>query len=230
MKIRKALIADTEEEFREALARALSPGFRVLCCARGDEAAALLESEKPDLLILDLSLPGLEGLSLLEQLPQRPPVLVVTDLISPYVHNTLIRLGVAYAMRKPCSVQTVADRAFDLLHSQSDPNAAPLGVLLVSLGFSSGRHGFQHLLTGIPLLAENRNQQLSKELYDTIAELDNSSAGAVEKAIREAIRDAWASGCRTEWSRCFPGMNRCPRNKEFLFRIADLIRENRRCG
>jgi CheY-like chemotaxis protein len=230
MKPRKALIADSAAEFREALAQALSSGFQVLCCGQGDDAMVLLESEKPDLLILDLALPGLEGISLLEQLPSRPPVLVVTDLISPYVQSSLIRLGVEYAMRKPCSVQTVADRALDLLNPRQVPAAVPLQEALIRLGFAWGKHGYRHLLTGIPLLAENRDQQLSKELYNAIAELDHSTAGAVEKSIREAIRDAWSRGDRTQWSRCFPGLPRCPRNKEFLFRMADLLLQTRRCG
>lgn len=230
MKPRKALILDPAEEFREALAKALSPGFQVICCGRGDTAPALLESEQPDLLILDLALPGMEGISLLEQLPARPPVLVVTDLISPYVQGSLIRLGVEYAMRKPCSVQTVADRAFDLLRSDNFSDGQPVMALLTRLGFPSGRHGYQHLLTGIPLLVENRDQQLSKELYEAIARLDHSTAGAVEKSIREAIRGAWSGSSRAEWNRCFPGLNRCPRNKEFLFRMADLVRQIRRCG
>lgn len=231
MEPRKALIADPSEEFREALTLALSPGFQVITCARGDEVPALLASEKPDLLILELSLPGLDGISLLEQLKARPPVLVVTDLINPYVHGALVRLEVEYAIRKPCPIRAVADRAFDLvrpLGSAQAPEA--LQETLIRLGIPCGRHGFQHLRTGLPLLAQNRDQQLSKELYETIAALDHSTPAAVEKAIREVIRRGWSGGDRREWNRLFPGHTRCPGNKEFLFRLADLLREQRRCG
>lgn len=228
---RKALIADPSEEFREALALALSPGFQVITCARGDEVPTLLASERPELLILELSLPGLDGISLLEQLPQRPPVLVVTDLINDYVYRALVRLGVEYAIRKPCPVQSVADRALDLVWQVRSPQAPDgLPETLTRLGLPCGRHGFQHLLTGLPILVRNRDQQLSKELYDTIAALDHSTPAAVEKSIREVIRDGWNSGDRREWNRIFPGLQRCPRNKDFLFRLADLLREQRRCG
>lgn len=228
---RKALIADPAEEFREALAHALSPGFQVICCARGDEIPGLLASEKPDLLIMELSLPGLDGISLLEQLSERPPVLVVTDLISPYVHNALMRLQVEYAILKPTSIHKVADRAFDLVRqSRFFEETGSLQEVLIRMRLPSGRSGFQHLLTGLPLLAQNRRQQLSKELYDTIALLDNSTPSAVEKAIREVIRDGWVARDPQEWNRYFPGLNRCPKNKEFLFRMADLFRERQRCG
>lgn len=231
MKPRKVLIADPSEEFREALTLALCPGFQVIACARGDEVPALLESEKPDLLILELSLPGLEGIALLERLRSRPPVLVVTDLITPYVYGALVRLEVEYAIRKPCPVQAVADRAFDLVRTaQAVREPDCLQALLIRLGLPSGRQGFAHLLTGLPLLCRNRDQQLSKELYETIAALDHSTSAAVEKSIREVIRQGWNTGDRREWNRIFPGLTRCPRNKDFLFRIADLLREQRRCG
>ncbi len=231
MNPRKVLIADPSEEFRAALALALSPLFQIMTCTRGDAVPGLLASGQPDLLILELSLPGLDGISLLEQLPTRPPVLVVTDLINDYVYRALVRLGVEYAIRKPCPTQSVADRAFDLVRPVQTPQTnAELQEALIRLGLPWGRHGFQHLLTGLPMLTQNRDQQLSKELYDTIAELNHSTPAAVEKAIREVIREGWSSGDRREWSRIFPGLNRCPRNKEFLFRMADLLREQRRCG
>jgi CheY-like chemotaxis protein len=228
---RKVLIADPAEEFRDALVAALSPSFQVILCHRGDEIPALLLKEQPDLLILELALPGLDGISLLEQLPQRPPVLVVSDSISAYAQGALLRLNVEYAIRKPAPIASVVNRATDLIHTAAIPQGpACLLDVLVRLGLPSGRQGFRHLLTGLPLLARNRDQQLSKELYDTIARLDHSTAGAVEKAIRDVIREGWNSGGRKEWNRLFPGLNHCPRNKEFLFRIADLIREQQLCG
>lgn len=231
MNPRTALIADPSDTFREALTLALSPGFQVMTCTRGDAVPALLASRKPDLLILELSLPGLDGISLLEQLPERPPVLVVTDLMNDYVYRALVRLGVEYAIRKPCPVRSVADRAFDLVRTARAPQVPQaLQDTLLRLGLPCGRHGFQHLLTGLPMLAQKRDQQLSKELYDTIAALDRSTPAAVEKAIRDVIRDGWNSGDRREWNRLFPGLQRCPRNKDFLFRMADLLRDQRRCG
>lgn len=228
---RTVLIVDHAEDFREALVPALTPGFRVRCCDRGDEALALLASEKPDLLILDLKLPGLEGISLLERLKDRPPVLVVTALINPYVQGKLMELGVEYAILKPCPIQSVADRAFDLVRAARSPRGpACLQTALIRLGLPSGRQGFQHLLTGLPLLAACRDQRLSKELYTAIAQLDHSTPTAVEKAIREVVQVGWNNGDRREWDRWFPGLIRCPPNKAFLFRMADLLRERKLCG
>lgn len=231
MQPRKVLIADPAQEVREALTEALCPDFRVICCCRGDEVPALLASEKPDLLILELSLQGLDGISLLEQLPERPPVLVVSNSLTDYVRGALLRLNVEYAIQKPCSIRAVAARARDLVQNIRAPQSpACLRETLIRLGLPSWRNGFGHLLTGLPLLARNRDQQLSKELYEAIARLDHTTAAAVEKAIREVIREGWHCGDRREWNRLFPGHSHCPRNKEFLFRLADLLRDRKLCG
>lgn len=225
------LIADLSAEFREALTTLLSPHFQVRGCSRGDEALAILAEQTPDLLILDLDLPGLDGISLLRSLPRRPPVLVVSYLINSVTYQLLTELGVEYAIRKPSPLHNVADRAFDLVRTvQSSREPLCLHKGLVRMGLPSGKRGFRHLLTGLPLLVENRDQQLSKELYEAIAKQDNSTPKAVEKAIRETVRMGWEKGDRREWENCFPGITHCPCNREFLFRMADLLRDRKLCG
>ena len=231
MECRDVLIADPSPEFREGLARQLSAHFHVRCCGRGDEALALLADDMPDLLILDLELPGLDGISLLRSLPRRPRVLVVSYLLNPFIQQLLQELGVEYAIQKPGSLRNVADRAFDLMRlSCQFRQTAYLRRGLAMIGLPSGRRGFGHLITGLPMLVENRDQQLSKELYRAIAREDHSTPEAVEKAIRETLRQGWQEGDRQQWRRCFPGITRCPSNREFLFRIADLLRDRQLCG
>ena len=225
------LIVDYSAEFRETLAKTLSSHFQVQSCGRGDEALAILTRRLPDLLILDLDLPGLDGISLLRSLPQRPPVLVVSDLVNPITYQLLLELEVDYAIRKPSPLRNVADRAYDLVRAARKPQEPScLRRGLIRIGLPSEKRGFHHLLTGLPLLANNRDQQLSKELYDTIALLDNSTPAAVEKAIRETLRRGWEEGNRQEWERFFPGITHCPRSREFLFRMADVLRDQLLCG
>jgi len=59
----KILIVDDEEDILELLSFNLSrEGYRVSCAASGEEALSLAESEAPDLMVLDLMLPGIDGL------------------------------------------------------------------------------------------------------------------------------------------------------------------------
>ena len=81
------LVADDEPDAREALAgalaRALDGGLDVTTAADGQEAVDLTRSQRPDLVLLDLAMPRLDGFQVLEQLRADPstadiPVILVT--------------------------------------------------------------------------------------------------------------------------------------------------------
>ena len=226
MRSRKVLIADPDEVFRTALTKALEPEFTVCSCSRGDEALDQIRQEMPDVLVLELSLPGLDGIGLLRRLEQRPQILVVSDYLNTdFVRGCLLQLGIQYALLKPCLIGTVAERVRDFVAvNQNLPLSRSAYELLESLGLPCGREGFQHLLTGLPILASDRDQRLSKELYQQIALQNRATPTSVEKAIRDTIRSGWETGDPESWQKCFPGYTRCPRNKEFLFHLADILR------
>lgn len=226
-----ALVAEPSRELCEAMAQALEEDFQVTCCARGDEALALIRSEAPDVVVMELSLAGLDGISILRALPSRPPVLVVSDLLTPYVSGVLDSLGVQYAMRKPVRLSNLADRALELAFlGKGLGDVGNALELLRRLSVPSGRQGFQHLLIALPQLTDQRDQRMGKELYAAIAERSGTSISAVEKGIRDVLRTGWAQGDRELWQQYFPGCTKCPTNKEFLFRIADLLSTWRKCG
>lgn len=227
----KAVIVDPSRDLCGDYARVLEPDFRVTCCTRGDEALKRLLEEKPDILIMELSLAGLDGISLLRQLPDRPPVLVISDLLSPYAIGALEDLGIQYALRKPAKLTDVVDRTLELTYlGHGFRNTGNALEVLRRLNIPSGRQGFQHLLVALPMLTGHRDQRLGKELYAQIARQCGTTAGAVEKGIRDALRAGWDQGDRALWQKYFPGATQCPRNKEFLFRMADVLNSWRRCG
>lgn len=230
---RKVLIADPSEEFQSALIQELEPWFQVACTGRGQEALQLARLWEPDVLVLETCLQGLDGLTVLRELmcqAHQPQVLAFVPTDNPMLLIALENLQVSHAMRKPAPAHKVAERVRELAGASGQMTRSQAARILTGLGLPSGRQGFQHLLTGLPALVEQRDQRLSKELYVTIAREDRTSEGGVEKAIRDTIRASWETGDREAWQRCFPGITRCPRNKEFLFRIADLLSQELRCG
>lgn len=228
----KVVIADGAEEFRLALSEHLQPQFRVRCCADGDEALDQVARWQPDVLVMDLILPGLDGVGLLQavaQLPNRPRVLIVSAMHSDFVGFNLEELGVEYVMLKPCRVRNVAARVGQLTsrlapapHLRTRYRYAATDTLM-ELGLPNGRQGFQHLQAGLPMLMRQRDQRLSKELYDSIARDSGCTALSVEKAIRKAIEAGWENGDPAAWGKYFPGSEKPPTNGEFLFRLADIL-------
>lgn len=76
------LVVDDEPTVRRVIARVLTrAGFRVEACADGAEAVDALGRERPDLVLLDLNMPGVDGWDVLEEVDAQerpPPVLVCT--------------------------------------------------------------------------------------------------------------------------------------------------------
>ena len=229
----KILIAASSEEFQSAMLRELDPYYRVVCCSRGEEALEQARIWEPDVLVLDMSLSGLGGLQVLrgvDALERRPQVLAIVPMDDPILVSALEGHRVAHAMRKPAPVPIAAERVRELIARRVRMTRGCAVRMLTVLGLPSGRQGYRHLLTGLPDLVEHRDQQLSNELYATMARESRTTQGSVEKAIRDTIRAGWKSGDRELWQQYFPGITRCPRNKDFLFRLADLISEELRCG
>jgi len=115
------LILDDDRVFRRLVVDALEKrGHRVLQAGRGSEADALLESEKPDLLLVDGLLPDTTGVQWLEK--QRKagrvtPVLFVTAFWKSMKDFEAVtkQLGATQLLRKPTPAAQVADRVDAML-------------------------------------------------------------------------------------------------------------------
>lgn len=124
----KLLIADGNEEFRRALAAELQGAYHVRCCGDGKEALSLLRSFVPDVLVLDLMLPELDGISLLQSAASAglcPMVLVTSRFYNDYILGALGELSVGYMMRKPCDIPATAARIGDLSRHIRAPLVTP---------------------------------------------------------------------------------------------------------
>lgn len=233
MEAGKLLIADSNEDFRLALANSLHGRYYVRCCATGMEAMALLRNEQPDILILDLMLPELDGLTLLERIAAeniRPMVLVVTSMVTDYVFESADRLGIGYVMRKPCDVQAVASRIKDLgrrlypaVRKQEPENLAR--ELLGRLGLASKYDGYDYLIKAITLMRNDPNQAITKELYPSVAKACGCGSRQIERSIRNAIEKAWEQRDKLVWSQYFPTHTGRPSNGVFILRLTQLLGE-----
>ncbi len=232
----KLLIADESDEFRQALLDALGKSYIIRTCRSGSQALELLRSFRPDILITDLMLPGMDGLTIL-QLSQdagiRPKRLVTAYQFSPYVLSVLERMQVDYTMRKPCSIQAIVCRVSDfaaelvtLPPSSYDPEDLVSNMLL-HLGLGAHLDGFRYLLTAIPLYCHDTNQAITKELYVAVADAHNKDARQVERSIRSAIDGAWKRRTDRIWAEYFtPGPDGIvprPSNGRFIGQLTQLL-------
>ena len=233
--MQKLLIADSSEEFSLVLAGSLRTAFQVECCTTGDQALTLLRSLKPDILLLDLMMPELDGLEILRSVKEEQLcrcVIVTSAFASDYLLESIRELPVDYFYRKPCSVASITDRIADLAarigpgRTNPDPHCAVSSTLL-ALNIPTHKKGFRYARCGILMLAGDPDLQVTKEVYPAIAKEFSTSTTAVEKSIRGAIDSAWETHDPAVWRRYFhPAANgRIPRptNTQFLSRLADVV-------
>ena len=120
----KILLVDANETFTAQLSSVLgqNPAFDVVGTANDGECAVeLLHREQPDVLIMDLLLPKLDGISVLKEassLPKPPLGLVLTGFLTDYAAQAAEKLGVRYFISKPCNLQMVAERVMEIVAAE----------------------------------------------------------------------------------------------------------------
>ncbi len=105
MPAKKILVVDDEPEVRQLMEHFLTDkGFNVRVAENGRQGLAALESFTPDLVLLDMHMPELDGIETLKQLARRspaPPVIMVTVNDDVETTSRLLQLGAADYVPKP---------------------------------------------------------------------------------------------------------------------------------
>lgn len=229
--MQKLLIAEHSEEITDGLVRLLRDDFILQTCRNGEEALVLLQTFRPEVLIVDLMLPFLDGLTLLQRSAYRPTtILALSTYTNAQIAGRAMDLGVGALLVTP-KLSAVKQRLLDLIREgalgeEKTDLQTQTSRYLQLMHFATGREGYYQLCVGIPMFFRDPHQSLSKELYPAIARACGAKSGdAVERAIRTAIEDAWAHKSPEVWQEYFPNCYRCPSNKVLIARIAELLKE-----
>ncbi|MCX5681567.1 MAG: response regulator, partial [Candidatus Omnitrophica bacterium] len=114
MKNFKVLIADDEPEVLNVMARALTrKGYVVVKATDGQEAFDKIKSENPDIILLDLIMPKMHGLTILTKLRENPlpdryqPVVIISALSELEDVRRGFACDADHYITKPCTAETV---------------------------------------------------------------------------------------------------------------------------
>jgi DNA-binding NtrC family response regulator len=124
------LVVDDDAAWRDALKEWLErEGFRAIMLARGDWVVHAVDLHHPDVVVLDVNLPGASGLDVLAAVERRwptLPVVVMTAFGGPTIGAEARRLGAAEYLEKPFRMVTLVDVIRRVVgDSGSDPRRAP---------------------------------------------------------------------------------------------------------
>lgn len=112
------LVVDDEEAIAEAVrARLESEGYRVVVAHEGPEAIRLHDETRPDLVVLDLMLPGMDGIEVCKQIQRRSwtPVLMLTARTEEADKVAGFAVGADDYLTKPFSLRELAVRVSAIL-------------------------------------------------------------------------------------------------------------------
>ena len=235
-KMLKLMIADGTEAFRLALAENLKELYHVRVCQEGNETLEMILSFQPDLLVLDLMLPGLDGFTILHRAAKagvEPLVLATTGLFNDFVAAGASRMKISYLMVKPCDVQAATSRLLELTEQMEEPCLSrpdlrtEVSNLLLMLGIPTNLRGYSYLRDAILAEIYQPGQQLTKALYPDVGKPYGASGVQVERSIRDAVAKAWQRRNDGLWGQYFPmnaaGQIPKPSNAVFICTLADRI-------
>ena len=110
----KILIADDEEEILDIMAKRIAKeGYAVIKAQDGQEAWEKIQAEAPDVILLDLTMPRMDGLAVLKNLREHPPtkkwqpVIIITAMGELEDVRKGISLEADHYLTKPCRIEDI---------------------------------------------------------------------------------------------------------------------------
>lgn len=223
------------------------------CAYDGAEALELIRMINPDVVILDMIMPKIDGIRLLRLLNAEKEITSKVIMYSVSSNSRYMQLteelGVNYYLLKPQPCEYICDVIRDVcdshsfsqgerhtpsIHSKYDDLEACVTEYIHELGVPAHIKGYQYIRTAIMMVVENMDllNYITKQLYPSIAKQYSTTPSRVERAIRHSIEVAWIRGNQETMNEIFgytvhTGKGK-PTNSEFIAMVADRIRLRRR--
>ena len=245
-KMKSVVIIQADEAQSAELAEHFikSGAFRVVGEAHdGVDGLELIERTRPDAVVLDIVLPGMDGLSLMDEILAKglhPKMLVVSAFSAERIIESAERHGAGYFLVKPIECAVVQERLLELCESKPLSSAGEpyptsrevderISNIFITVGIPPHIKGYNYLREGVKMTMRTPSiiNNITKQLYPQIGKKYDTSASKVERAIRHAIEVAWNRG-RIETINTLFGVrayvgNEKPTNGEFIALVADKM-------
>ena len=237
----QVLIADADFVFAKELSRALeeSGEFQVMDIAlNGKQAVRMVEERQPDVLVMDILLPELDGLSVLEAISSVAPlpiIIATSAFLSNYVTVAAMSLGVRHIIKKPCdavSVTASVERACRILPRSGIgyDRRSLIANTLHDVGIPANIKGYSYLIDALELAIANPEATFSmtQSIYVPIAQQHGVKPEQVSRAIKRAIDIAWDRGdldtLQSYFGYTVSNTKGMPANGEFVAIIGETLR------
>lgn len=218
-------IADDNEKVLHMLESVITQDKELELVGRadnGEDIYQIIKSKKPDVVLLDIIMPKMDGLSVMEkvnndgEMPSRPSFIVISAVGQERITENAFYLGADYYILKPFNQEMIVNRIKSLKHQiqRRIPEhhmikpyegkkqflernlETDVTNIIHEIGVPAHIKGYQYLRDAIMLSVEDVEMlnSITKILYPTIAKNHQTTPSRVERAIRHAIEVAWNRG------------------------------------
>lgn len=234
----KLMIVDDNEEFLSECVAYFSgkEEYEVVATAtNGEDALALIDQTTPDVLLLDLVMPKLDGYGVLEKISTTQKTIVMSALNAGNFVTKAINLGARYYMMKPFRMEQLDARIAECMKEGAASRVRNKSMeekitnIFITVGIPAHIKGYQFLREAIKMAIDNPDviNSITKKLYPEVARRFDTSPSKVERAIRHAIEVAWNRGKIENINSLFGvrvySHNEKPTNGEFIALVADKM-------
>ena len=244
----KILVVDDDTNICELLRLYLTKeGYQVTTANDGEEGLEKFSQVKPDMVLLDVMMPRLDGLEVCRRIRKigNTPVMMLTAKGETFDKVLGLELGADDYMVKPFELRHLLCHIRSLtvnppVPAESVPAALReprrmqtvderLGSLFLTIGIPAHIKGYQFLRQAVKMVVEDpdRINRITKELYPGIARRFSTTPSKVERAMRHAIEVAWSRGRLDSVNRIYGykvfSAEDKPTNGEFIALIADKL-------
>ena len=184
----------------------------------GEEMCQIIKDRQPDVVLLDLIMPKMDGLTVMEQVSQtqsvdkRPYFIVVTAVGQERITEDAFNKGANYYVMKPFNNEMLLEkiksvrkmfRGCDRKEESRTVGNTQEGSLenrvtnmLHEIGIPAHIKGYHYLRDAIIMAVNDMDvlNAITKILYPTVAKKYQTTSSRVERAIRHAIEVAWSRG------------------------------------
>jgi len=221
----RIVIADDNSDFRQMISEYITgeEDMEVVATARdGVEAIERVKEVEPDLLILDIIMPHLDGLGVIERLVEAgmdkmPKIIVLSAVGQDRITQRALTCGADYYMVKPFSFDMLASRIREIVFQDLNPidlgqdsnkkdissgstESAEVVIekqitdMMHEVGIPAHIKGYQYVREAIRMVSFDMALLggITKELYPRIADKFGTTSSRVERAIRHAIEIVWS--------------------------------------
>lgn len=220
----------------------------------GEDMYHIIKEKEPDVVLLDLIMPKMDGISVMEMIgadhtvKKHPNFIVVTAIGQERITEDAFEKGASYYILKPFNNETVIQRiknaapAVRYYYHRGETKlrepAAPVQdnletqvtEMIHEIGIPAHIKGYHYLRDSILMAIDDMDvlNAITKILYPTVAKKNQTTASRVERAIRHAIEVAWSRGKLDTLEELFgytvSNGKGKPTNSEFIALVADTIR------